>query len=331
MVQEEPDLGKKKGFLLNLNKFIAKVAENWPAKVLSIALAMGLFVFHRMSTLTERFFSVPLIIESQTNIVPASSYPRTIRVTLRGDANVIYSIQEDDVQAYVDLGKYGSPGNYQAVVQIRKKGTALEVSPLDIRIEPSDIPLTLDYKISKFVPLTVNLLGEVEPGYVLNSYTLNPAQVIIDGPSRLISYVSELSTDVIDLTGRSEDFTYAVNILNRDPLMVIRGNGITEFSGNVSRVVSVRNIQHVPVSIIGLSDQFSGELETRTVTLHLEGRNQDDLDSFILPENFLVIDCSAINDPGIYMLQVRGDIPPGLIFTTDPHEMKVEITLAEEL
>jgi hypothetical protein len=331
MIQEKPDQGKKKGFLLNLNKLIAKAAENWPAKVLSIALAMVLFIFHRMSTLTERFFSVPLIIESQTNIVPASSYPRTIRVTLRGDANVIYSIQEDDVQAYVDLGKYGSPGNYQAVVQIRKKGTALEVSPLDIRIEPSDIPLTLDYKISKFVPLTVNLQGEVEPGYVLNSYALNPAQVIIDGPSRLISYVSELSTDVIDLTGRSEDFTYAVNILNRDPLMVIRGNGITEFSGNVSRVVSVRNIQHIPVSIIGLADQFSGELETRTVTLHLESRNQDDLDSFILPENFLVVDCSAINDPGIYMLQVRAELPPGLIFTTDPREMKVEITFAEEL
>jgi YbbR domain-containing protein len=327
----KPDLGKKKGFLLNLRKLIAKAAENWPAKVISIALAMVLFVYHSMSTLTERFFSVPLIIESQTNIVPASSYPRTIRVTLRGDANVIYPIQEDDIQAYVDLSKYGSPGNYQAVVQIRKKGTALEVSPLDIRIEPGEIPLTLDYKISKFVPLTADLQGEVETGYMLNSYSLNPAQVIIDGPSRLISYVSELSTDVIDLTGQSEDFTYAVSILNRDPLVVIRGNGVTEFSGNVSRVVSVRNIQHVPVSINGLADQFSGELETRTVTLHLEGRSQADLDSFILLENFLMVDCSAINEPGIYMLQVRGDVPPGLIFTTDPREMKIEISLAEEL
>jgi YbbR domain-containing protein len=284
-----------------------------------------------MSSLTERYFSVPLIIESQTNIVPASSYPRTIRVTLRGHANVIYPIQEDDIQAYVDLAKYSSPGIFQVVVQIRKKGTALEVSPLDIRVDPGEISLTLDYKISKFVPLTADLQGEVESGYVLNSYSLNPAQIIIDGPSRLISYVSELSTDVIDLTGQSEDFTYAVSILNRDPLMVIRGNGVTEFSGNISRVVSVRNIQHVPVNITGLAEQFSGELETRTVTLHLEGRTQDILDSFILPEDFLVVDCSAINEPGIYVLQVRGDVPPGLILTTDPREMKVEIFLAEEL
>jgi YbbR domain-containing protein len=292
---------------------------------------MIIFVFHRMSSVSERFFSVPLVFESQTNIVPASQYPRTIRITLRGDANIIYSIQEDDIQAYVDMGRYHNPGNYQAVVQIRKKGTALDVSPLDIRIDPGEIPFTMDYKISKFVPLKPDIQGDVEPGYVLNSYSLNPTQVIIDGPSRLIGNIAELTTDAIELAGHSENFTFLVNILSSDPLLVIRGNGVTEFSGFVSRVVSVRNIQRVPISIIGLRDQFSGELETRTATLHLEGRDQDALDSFVLPENFLFVDCSAINEPGTYMLQVRGSVLPELIFSTDPAEMKVQIDFAEEL
>jgi YbbR domain-containing protein len=316
---------------VNLRKLIAKASENWPAKVLSLALAMGIFVFHSMSSLSERFFSVPLVFESQTNIIPASPYPRTIRITLRGDASIIYSIQEDDIQAYVDMSRYHSPGNYQVIVQLRKKGTALDVSPLDIRIEPGEIPLTLDYKISKFVPLKPDIQGDVEPGYVLNSYSLNPAQVIIDGPSRLIGNIAELSTDVIELTGHLENFTFLVNILNSDPLLIIRGNGVTEFSGFVSRVVSVRNIQSVPVGIRGLRDQFSGELETRTATLHLEGRDQDVLNNFILPENFLYVDCSAINEPGTYMLQVRGNVLTDLIFSTDPAEMKVQIDFVREL
>jgi YbbR domain-containing protein len=317
--------------VLNLRKLIAKVSENWPAKVISLALAMVIFVFHSMSSLSERFFSVPLVFESQTNIISASPYPRTIRITLRGDASIIYSIQEDDIQAYVDMSRYHNPGNYQVIVQLRKKGTALDVSPLDIRIEPGEIPLTLDYKISKFVPLKPDIQGDVEPGYMLNSYSLNPAQVIIDGPSRLIGNIAELNTDVIELAGHLENFTFLVNILNNDPLLIIRGNGVTEFSGSVSRVVSVRNIQQVPVGIIGLGNQFSGELETRTVTLHLEGRDQDTLDNFVLPENFLYVDCSAINEPGTYMLQVRGSGLPNLVFSTDPAEMKVQIDFTEDV
>jgi YbbR domain-containing protein len=283
-----------------------------------------------MSSLTERFFSVPLIIESQTNVIPASPYPRTIRVTLRGDTSIIYSIQEDDIQAFLDMSRFHSPGNYQAIVQIRKKGTAMDVSPLDIRIDPGEISLTLDYKISKFVPLKPDIQGELEPGYVLNSYSLNPAQVIIDGPSRLIGNIAELSTDVIELAGHVENFTFLVNILNSDPLLIVRGNGVTEFNGFVSRVVSVRNIQSVPIGIIGLRDQFSGELETRTATLHLEGMDQVALDNFVLPENFLFVDCSAINEPGTYMLQVRGTGVPNLILSIDPPEMKVQIDFTEE-
>ena len=88
---------------MSLRKVLSKVAENWPAKVFSIALAMVLFVFHQMNSLAERFFSVPLLLESQSNLVPATSYPRMIRITLRGDSNSIYSIQEEDIQAYIDI------------------------------------------------------------------------------------------------------------------------------------------------------------------------------------------------------------------------------------
>ena len=315
---------------MSSRSILAKVAENWPAKVFSIALALVLFVFHQMNSLAERFFSVPLILESQTDLVPASSYPRLIRITLRGDANSIYPIQEDEIQVYIDMSRFTDPGNYQAVVQIRKRGMALEVSPLEIRTEPEVVSLSLDHKISKFVPLKVNFLGEVEPGYLLNSYSLNPSQVIIDGPSVHLDDVSELETEAIDLNGRDEDFSLAVNIQNQDSLLVIRGNGVTEFEGFISRVVSVLNIQNVPVGITGLHEYFSGELESRTATLRLEGRNQEELDLFILPEDVLFVDCSAIREPGTYMLTVQGDVPH-LVFSVDPPEMKIQIRFAEEL
>jgi YbbR domain-containing protein len=218
-----------------LRKFLVKTAENWPAKVLSIALALLLFIFHRMSNLADRFFSVPLNVEAQGNMIPSSPYPRTIRINLRGDAAAVNSILEDDIEAYVNLTRFETLGHYRAPVMIRRKGTALGVEPLEINVEPMELAIALDHKISKYVPLTANLRGQVEEGYVLSSFSLNPTQVVIDGPAELMESVKELTTDYIDLNGRTGDFSVMVNVLNQDPLLMIQGSGVTEFRGFVTK------------------------------------------------------------------------------------------------
>jgi len=216
-------------------RLLAQAVENWPAKALSLALALLLFVFHRINTLEDRYSAVPLNIENQTDMVPSSSLPRTIRISLRGDAEAINSILEDDIEAYIDLSIYGSPGSYLAPVHVRRKGGDLGFEGIEIGIDPPDIRISLDRKSSKFVPLNAVLRGQVEVGYVLRAYSLNPTQVVIEGPSEQVENIRELSTDFIDLDGRTGDFTVMVNIINRNPLVVVRGNGMTEFRGTVSR------------------------------------------------------------------------------------------------
>jgi hypothetical protein len=309
---------------------LAKAVENWPAKVLSIILAVFLFVFHRMSTVEERFFSVPLNVEAAGNLIPSSSYPRMIRLSMRGDPTSIYPILEDDIEAFADFGKFDVPGIYRSPVQIRKKGTALGVEPLEISVDPLEITLSLDYRISKFVPLTATLRGAPDSGYTLSSYTLNPTQVIIDGPSEVIAAISELRTDFIDLDGRTGDFSMMVNILNRDPLIVIRGNGITEFRGFVSRIIPVRNITDIPIRLTGLDEEkFLGELEIRAGSVHLEGRSQDELDRFTPPLDFLWVDCSEISEPGSYTLSVRAAPVLDLTMTIEPAELVLHVLPAD--
>jgi hypothetical protein len=307
---------------------LAKAVENWPWKVVSIALAIIIFVFHRVSSLEERFFSVPLDIEIKGNLIPASSYPRMIRIALRGDANSIYPILEDDIEAYINLQKYDEPGQYRAPVQIRKKGMALGVEPLEISTDPLDVSLSLDQRVSKFVPLTPSLRGGVAPGFVLTSHSLNPTQVIIDGPSGLMNNVSELYTDFIDLDGRNGDFTVMVNILNRDPLIVIRGNGVTEFHGLVSRIIPVRNITDIPIRINALAQGLYGELDIRSGTVHLEGEDQEALYRFNPPANLLFVDCSEITAPGDYTLEVQISDPPprGLSFSVAPKTVTILVS-----
>jgi YbbR domain-containing protein len=310
---------------VNSRKLLARAAEHWPAKVLSVALAIILFVFHRMSTLEDRVFSVPLKVEINNAFIPASPYARVIRVTLRGDASTIYPILEDDIEAYIDLKQYESEGWYRAPVQIRKTGTADRVEPLEISVEPMEISLQLDRKISKYVPLTANLRGAVEPGYDLVSHSLSPTQVVVDGPLSVVGAISELYTDFIDLDGRNEDFSVTVNILNRDPLIVIRGNGLTDFHGFIRKPVPVRNFDEVPIIIEDLGDRFEAELDIKTGTVRLGG-NQNQLDVLTAPSDFLSVNCSAITRAGTYTLPVTLKVPPGFnLVRREPLEVVLKV------
>jgi YbbR domain-containing protein len=310
-------------FSLNSRKLIAQAVTNWPAKVLSVAVAIVLFIFHRMSILEERFFSVPLIIEAATELIPASSYPRMVRVTLRGDANSIFPIAEEDIEAYLDLTKYTEAGTYRAPVEIRKKGTALGVDPLEVGVDPLGISLELDYKASKYVPLIPRYQGYVESGYELVSYTLEPTQVVIEGPEKRIAPVSELVTEPVELSGRNADFSVAAHILNPEPLIVIRGSGTAEFRAFIREAIMIRTLDELAVEVTGLNDSLRAEPEILLGSIRLEG-TQKELENYTPDETILTLDCSEITEEGEYTILVQVNIPPQFTCTrNEPKEIRV--------
>ena len=314
---------------MDIEKLFAKAVRNWPAKVLSLALALILFIFHRMITLETRFFSVPIVIENLNGMVPSSSYPRMIRVSIRGEANSIYSVLEDDIEVYVDLDKFNDPGTYIVPVQWRRKGTAQLAEPMQVSVDPIEITLSVDHRRSKFVPVVADFSGQVEAGYNLTSYTLNPNQIVIDGPAALMSGVSEVFTEQIDLSGRVSDFNITAAILQRDPLIVIRGNGVTEFHGTITQIIPVRNIPNIPINVTGLREDLTGELETRSANIRLEGSNLNTVEAFVPSFGFLSVDCSEIEEPGVYTLSVFARIAENLRVRVDPVEVRIVVVFAD--
>jgi YbbR domain-containing protein len=307
-------------------KFFAKAAENWPAKVLSLALSIILLIYHRMSLLETRVFYTPVVVEQLNAMMPSNSYPRIIKVSLKGESQNLNSILEEDIEAYVNLKEIKTPGTYNIAVQLRKKGTAQGVEPLQITLDPMEITFSMDHRVSKFVPVVVNFIGQVETGYNMNSYSIDPNQVVVEGPATLMGNLSELYTDYIDLSARRSDFFVSAPILHSDPLIVIRGEGSVNFSASISQIIAVRNVPNVPIAITGLDEQFAGELKTATANVRIEGFNRDAVESFVLPYGFLKVDCSQISESGEYVLSVLSGTVAGLSFRVEPRETRIEIT-----
>lgn len=314
---------------MSIRKIAAKMAENWPAKVLSIGLAIIIFVFHRMSTQEERFFSVPLSIDRSGPLVPAASYPRMIRVNLRGEPASVFSIMENDIEVYIDMNRLEQPGVYTVPVQWRKRNTIQGGEPVQITVDPMEITLSLDHRITRTVPVTADLRGQIDTGHTMTWHSLNPAQVVIEGPAALISGVPEIFTEVINLAGRRNDFSQVAAILNPDPLVIILGSGTTEFRGSVAQIIPVRNIANVPIAITGLMEGLAGELEIAAANIRLEGGSQAALDAFVPGADFLQVDASGIEQPGTYILRVLAASADNVSITVDLEEVILYISLSD--
>jgi len=314
---------------LNARKLIIKLIENWPVKMLSIALALILFVFHRLNTTTIRPFSVPLTIETNSVLVPASSYPRNVRVRLRGEDDNIKLIADSDIEAYVDFTRHEEGGLYSASVQIRRKGSALSIEPLEITVSPPKISVQLDRRISKTIPLTAVIRGRVADGFDLVSYSFNPLEIVVTGPMSFLESVEEIETEIIDLDGRNSDFTMEVNVAAPSPFVTLRGSGTAEFSCIIRPSVSVRSIEGIPIVPIGLDPEFEADMGGRTGSVRIEG-NQSQLDDFQPPPDFLTVDCSNLSRPGTYTLPVVIELPRDFsLIRREPEDLSLIITFKE--
>ena len=311
------------------NKLIIKIIENWPVKVISIAIALLLFVFNRLNTLTTRSLSVPLAIETSSTLVPASAYPQHVRVNLRGEDEGIKSIAESDIETYVDLSRFEGGGLYSAPVLVRKKGSAMGIEPLEIAVYPPKISVQLDQRISKTLPLTAAIRGRAADGFDLVSYTLSPQEVVVIGPRGSLESVVELETDSIELDGRNGDYTAVVNIVNPSPLFTLRGSATAEFSCVIRPSVSVRSIEDIPIMLTGLDSAFEADTGGRTGSVRIEGR-QSALDSFEPPPAFFTVDCSGLTAPGSYTLPVEVDLSQEFsLIRREPGELTLTVTLKE--
>jgi hypothetical protein len=189
-----------------------------------------------MNTLETRTFLVPLHVETNGMLIPVSSLENTVKISLRGETNSIYPILEEDIEAFIDLNRYSNEGTYRIPVQIRKKGSALGVVPLEISVLPIEITLLLVQKVRRDIPVFPVFRGTIAPGYEIISQSIYPGNVAAEGPRTGIETQGEFNTEPISLEGRNENFSVVVNITNNNPLITIYGNRMLEYRAVIRKI-----------------------------------------------------------------------------------------------
>ncbi len=312
---------------MKLDRFFKLTFADWPAKVLSLAVALLLTLFFNLTRLEQRTINIPLTVSLNDEMAPSSQYPRMVRVILRGERDVIYSIREDEVSASLDLAEYKNEGVFKAPIRLEKRGNALTADPLEIHPEPSEIAIGLERRMAKKVPVTPSFKGFLESGFELTTFDLVPSEVTVSGPAGLVARTTEVSTDTIELSGKKSDFTANVRLLKKESLLSLDGKETVIFSAKVRKSLDIKNFVNIKIYPQGLSAslEITDILPTGNVRMHIPEEAMGNFDQNAL----LSIDLSTLTKPGTYMLDVAVSAPEGAVVETfEPQTLTISLRSA---
>jgi len=304
-----------------------RLFENWPAKVIALAVAVVVVLLSDIAGVGERYFSVPLELRLSESLVPGEPYSNRVRVTLRGDEEEIFRVLEDDILAHADFSGHEQDGVYRAPIELRKQGTALDVDALEITVEPLTITVTLEEKLISSIEVVPNLIGFPPPGYELTDYRLSPTQVAVVGPRSRVEGLSSILTEVIDLARRQEDYSVRIRLEKPDELLDFPGGDVVDFRALITETVVQSIFEDVEITIIDLDPTFRVVSPLPIGTIRVQGK-QLDLEGIPDARVSIIVDASSVDQPGTYELPTRPQIPSGiLVLGIDP--ARIELTVVE--
>ncbi|RKX87843.1 MAG: hypothetical protein DRP58_01900 [Spirochaetes bacterium] len=310
---------------MNFRAVLDRSLHNWPVKIISIAAALLLFFFYRVSSLEERFFNVPLVLTFHENYIPAEDVPETVRIIIKGRNEDIKLVLEDEIEASADFSEYGREGRFRAPVQIKKKGFAMDISSLEIRVEPRELNLQIESLMLKTLEVIPTVIGYTEKGYEMIQNFITPSSVEVYGSRSKIENLKEIFTEEVDISSKIEDFSTRVRLKKPDSSLAFSGGDIVEFSASIKPVSVVRSMLGVEIIAIDLDSQLQIEKFQGIYSMEIQGEMLE-LDKFVPNDFRFTVDCSTLKKPGQYNLPVIPDVPAGiLVLNYEPKEIKVKI------
>jgi YbbR domain-containing protein len=287
------------------------LSRNLFAKIVSLAAAASLFVLLRVNTLDQRFFSIPLEFQLPAGYVLASTAPQTVRLTLRGEQELILSLNEAEFAARVDLRSFPEEGEYRAPVEVVTEGRAAVVQQLEVQSDPDATTVRIEQSIQKSVPVQPLLAGDPARGYELSGFTITPSAVEIVGPRSAVSAVEVVVTEDIDLHGRTEDFVARVRIGPVDPLLQLPGGRIAEFRAVVVEQVSQRLLAGQALRLANLAAGLSVASGVQPVDVLVSGPRLI-VDELRSDAASIIVDLAEVVGEGVHIVVPSATVPERL-------------------
>lgn len=184
--------------------------EDWSLKLLALAITLGLWfgVTGQRTPATVRLSNVQLNFRLPGEMEVGNEPPEKVDIILSGSKEALDRLNSRSLVAFVDVSGYRQGTHtvrlmHDTVTMDLPEGVHIDT------IDPNLVPLRLEARLTRDVPIEVELVDQLPAGYELRSATPSPSNVTLRGPSSHISGLSRVRTEKISLDGLVADTNVA--------------------------------------------------------------------------------------------------------------------------
>jgi diadenylate cyclase len=196
------------------------VLHNLPLKLLSLAMALGLWLaVARDQGPSEVAVLVPIEFHHiPDNLEIASENIPQAQIRVRGPQRLVRRLAPADVHVEIDLaGAKVGERTFDLTAQQIREPRDLEV----VQVVPSQFHITLDTRLTRQVEVHPRVTGTFAPGVQVARVVAAPATITISGPRQRVEAASAATTDAVDATGTIDSASFVTHAFVSDPLIQV--------------------------------------------------------------------------------------------------------------
>lgn len=151
------------------------------------------------------------------DLVITTDVRSSVAVRVKGRISYLRSLASQSLEASADLSQISKAGD--VVITLRPQNINVPEDIEVVDIVPNKVRFSIEKLGQRAVPIRPFLVGGPPDGYLVGQAVADPERALISGPMSQILKLSEVATERIIMTGRTETFVQNVPVVSDSPLV----------------------------------------------------------------------------------------------------------------
>lgn len=307
------------------NNFLKKLLFNWPEKILCFVVAVLIYFLFQGHTLDKKNISVPLEVVDNGQVTLGKELPRFVRISLRGKATDLATINENDITALIDISSYTETGVYEVPINLSFTSKVIAINPLEIKVDPDYLRLNMETKSVGYLTPVITYDGQIPDGYKIDTVEFSPDKIKIIGPTSIVNKIKNINTTPVDVTDVTNNISEIISLEKVNKLISFPDGDKVQVKISVAPVIMEKDFSEYEISCRNLFGGYVSKTDKVLIEAKISGPELK-VNAYNRLRDFAYVDCALIDDVGEYELELKFDLPSDVVLKSYSPE-KIIVTV----
>jgi YbbR domain-containing protein len=205
--------------------------RNLQLKIVSVTLAVLLWLALNGEPKSEIGLKVPLEFRNSPKGVEVLGETNAVDIRLSASSSIVKRIDASDVTASIDLSEWALG---ERTYSLGERNFTVPFGVALAKITPNKIRLRFEPTERKSVRVHPRILGKPAEGSIVTAIVCRPDWTELEGPASHLKALESVSTDGLDVSGRSATFSARLHLYVEDPLVRLAADQETQVEVSIA-------------------------------------------------------------------------------------------------